>query len=192
MKVGAWAAVAVMVAVPLVGCSSNDGAEPTPGSGSPTVSLVPSPFGTPPADADVAPTEVNLTIVAKKGEKTFTRDDLSALPQATAVAKNPQEWLEDAPGLPAEQTFVGVPVSDLFIAAGIPGDAKVRFSAADDYKVTMPVSKLVASEGLVAIDGDGVPLTPEYGGPVRLVFPDGSGVGEKYWVLWLQEIKQVS
>jgi hypothetical protein len=183
--------MAAIAAVPLVGCSSTDEATPQSTSASPTVSLVPSPFGTPPEGADIAPTEVNLTIVGEDGEQTFTRDDLSALPQADVVAKNPQSWLEDAPGLPAKQNFTGVPVSDLFIAADIPGDARVRFTAADGYKVTVPVSRLVPAEGVVAIDGDGVPLTPEYGGPVRLVFPAGSGMPEKYWVLWLQKIEQV-
>jgi DMSO/TMAO reductase YedYZ molybdopterin-dependent catalytic subunit len=183
--------MAAIAVVPLVGCSSNDGAEPAPASPSPTVSLVPTPFGTPPAAADIAPTEVNLTVVGDDGEQTFTREQLAALPQADAVAKNPKSWLEDAPGLPAKQNFTGVPLSDFFIAAGIPGDARVRFSAADDYTVTVPVSKLLPAEGVIAIDGDGVPLTPEYGGPVRLVFPAGSDMPEKYWVLWLQKIEQV-
>lgn len=188
MKIGFVAATVVLVSGGLFGCSSAGDSQPSPG-----ITAVATPFGSPPADASVAPGDVVLTLEVQGAPAiTFTPEQLKALPQATATVETPQEWLDKAPGLPAEQAFRGAPLADVLADAGIRDSAQIRMVGADGYKVTGSADDLTSAEAVVAVEADGQPITPEYGGPVRIVFPGGSGVEDtKYWVLWLKTIKEV-
>ena len=189
MRIGVWAAVSVVVLGGLFGCSSGEDLEPPPQS-----AAVVTPFGEPPAEASVAPGNVVLTVESPGAPPvTFTPEQLKALPQATATIRTPQEWLDKAQGLPARQEFRGAPLADVLEGAGVSDSARIRMVGADGYTVKGSVDDLTSAEAVVAVEADGAPITPEFGGPIRIVFPGGSVEDDnvKYWVLWLQDITQL-
>ena len=85
----------------------------------------------------------------------------------------------DEPFVRQRQTFTGVPLARVLERADIPGTATLLTIALNDYRYTATVSDLVASEAIVATRRDGVPIPYDQGGPVRLVFPDGSALAEE-------------
>ena len=66
----------------------------------------------------------------------------------------------------------GVLIDDILDAAGI--EAPTRFALAhsyDDYSTNVPVADLLDGRAMVATHFDGKPLTPDHGGPARLLVP---------------------
>ena len=66
----------------------------------------------------------------------------------------------------------GVLIDDILDAAGI--EAPTRFALAhsyDDYSTNVPVADLTDGRAMVATHFDGKPLTPDHGGPARLLVP---------------------
>lgn len=74
------------------------------------------------------------------------------------------------------QTFTGVPLAALFDRAGISADQDVDTIALNDYEYTANAGDLEASDGLLATQRDGSPIAYDQGGPIRLVFPDGTAL----------------
>ena len=71
-----------------------------------------------------------------------------------------------------DNVFEGVPVQDVLARAGInPGAAYVLVHAEQDYTTNLPLSDLDRPANLLALSHNGEPLTPEHGGPVRLLVP---------------------
>jgi DMSO/TMAO reductase YedYZ molybdopterin-dependent catalytic subunit len=66
----------------------------------------------------------------------------------------------------------GVTFDDVMAAAGIaPPTPFVLAESFDDYTTNVPVADLVGGRALIATHFDGRPLTPEHGGPARLLVP---------------------
>lgn len=66
----------------------------------------------------------------------------------------------------------GVLVDDLFAAAGIePPTPFLLAYSHDDYTTNVPVADLVGGKAMVATHFGGQPLTPDHGGPARLLVP---------------------
>jgi DMSO/TMAO reductase YedYZ molybdopterin-dependent catalytic subunit len=98
----------------------------------------------------------------------FGWDDLLAMP-ATEVACDMHcvtTWSR------LDNVFRGVRVEHVLGMAGVkPGATHVLVHAAPDYTTNLPLDDLRRSANLLATHHDGEPLSPEHGGPVRLLVP---------------------
>jgi DMSO/TMAO reductase YedYZ molybdopterin-dependent catalytic subunit len=71
-----------------------------------------------------------------------------------------------------DNVFSGVPVQDLLRRAGVRPEGRfVLVSAEQGFTTNLPLEDLDRPENLLALAHDGEPLTPEHGGPVRLLVP---------------------
>jgi len=71
-----------------------------------------------------------------------------------------------------DNTFDGVSVQSLLQRAGIRPEARYCLvSAEQGFTTNLPLADLDRPENLVALTHDGEPLTPEHGGPARLLVP---------------------
>ena len=71
-------------------------------------------------------------------------------------------------------TWTGVAVSTLLeLAGGVKQEAKFVAALGYDYGWTtnLPIADFLSADALVAIEHDGQPLSPEHGGPARLIVP---------------------
>ena len=67
----------------------------------------------------------------------------------------------------------GVTIDDLLAAAGLaePPEPYLMAHCDGGYTANLPLEDLLGGKGLVATRFDGEPLTPEHGGPARLLVP---------------------
>jgi DMSO/TMAO reductase YedYZ molybdopterin-dependent catalytic subunit len=71
-----------------------------------------------------------------------------------------------------DNLFEGVPVQLLLRRAGVKPQARYALVHAEQgFTTNLPMSDLDRPENLLALSHDGEPLTPEHGGPVRLLVP---------------------
>jgi DMSO/TMAO reductase YedYZ molybdopterin-dependent catalytic subunit len=71
-----------------------------------------------------------------------------------------------------DNVFEGVPVQEVLARAGVkPGAAYVLVHAEQNYTTNLPLADLDRPANLLALSHNGEPLTPEHGGPVRLLVP---------------------
>jgi DMSO/TMAO reductase YedYZ molybdopterin-dependent catalytic subunit len=71
-----------------------------------------------------------------------------------------------------DNVFEGVPVQEVLARAGVkPGAAYALVHAEQNYTTNLPLSDLDRPANLLALTHNGEPLTPEHGGPVRLLVP---------------------
>ncbi|HUK20543.1 MAG TPA: sulfite oxidase-like oxidoreductase [Gemmatimonadales bacterium] len=71
-----------------------------------------------------------------------------------------------------DNTFEGVAVQSLLERAGVqPGAAYCVVFAEQGFTTNLPLADLDRPENLIALKHDGAPLTPEHGGPARLLVP---------------------
>jgi DMSO/TMAO reductase YedYZ molybdopterin-dependent catalytic subunit len=99
---------------------------------------------------------------------TFTWDALLALPRQTVQCDIHcvTTWSR------FDNAFEGVPVQLLLERAGVKPDARfVLVSAEQDFTTNLPLTDLDRPDNLVALKHDGEWLTPEHGGPARLLVP---------------------
>lgn len=71
-----------------------------------------------------------------------------------------------------DTAWQGVMIDDILAAAGI--DAPTQFLLAhsfDGYSTNVPAADLVGGRAMVATRYDGRPITPDHGGPARLLVP---------------------
>lgn len=80
------------------------------------------------------------------------------------------------PFVKKQQSFTGVRLSDVLDKAGIASTETIDTIALNDYEYAASVSSLEASDALLATQRDGEPIPYDQGGPVRLIFPDGSAL----------------
>lgn len=99
---------------------------------------------------------------------TFSWDELLALPRKTVQCDMHcvTTWTR------FDNAFEGVPVQLLLERAGVKPEARfVLVSAEQDFTTNLPLSDLDRPDNLVALKHDGEWLTPEHGGPARLLVP---------------------
>jgi len=71
-----------------------------------------------------------------------------------------------------ENIFEGVPVQAVLERAGVNAEAAyVLVHAEEDFTTNLPLVDLDRPANLLALSHNGEPLTPEHGGPVRLLVP---------------------
>jgi DMSO/TMAO reductase YedYZ molybdopterin-dependent catalytic subunit len=71
-----------------------------------------------------------------------------------------------------DNVFEGVAVQELLARAGVRPEARyVLVHAEQEYTTNLPLADLDRPENLLALSHNGEPLTPEHGGPVRLLVP---------------------
>jgi DMSO/TMAO reductase YedYZ molybdopterin-dependent catalytic subunit len=71
-----------------------------------------------------------------------------------------------------DNVFEGVPVAPLLARAGVQPTARyVLVHAEQGYTTNVPLKDLDRPANLLALRHNGEPLTPEHGGPVRLLIP---------------------
>ncbi len=99
---------------------------------------------------------------------TLTWDELLALPRKTVQCDIHcvTTWSR------FDNAFEGVPVQLLLERAGVKPEARfVLVSAEQDFTTNLPLSDLDRPDNLIALKHDGEWLTPEHGGPARLLVP---------------------
>jgi DMSO/TMAO reductase YedYZ molybdopterin-dependent catalytic subunit len=99
---------------------------------------------------------------------TLTWDELLALPHKTVTCDVHcvTRWSR------FDNLFEGVPVGALLQRAGVKPDAKFCLvSAEQGFTTNLPLSDLDRPDNLVALRWSGESLTPEHGGPARLLVP---------------------
>lgn len=99
-----------------------------------------------------------------------------------------------APGAIGNAHWTGVALADVLHAAGVDKDAAlhVAFEACDEvempseghfrYGASIPMTKALSPEVLLAFAMNGAPLAPEHGFPVRVVVPGFAGVRSPKWL----------
>ena len=99
-----------------------------------------------------------------------------------------------APGAIGNAAWTGVALADVLRAAGSREDAMlhVAFDACDQvempaegrftYGVSIPMTKAMSPEVLLAFAMNGEPLAPEHGFPLRVVVPGHAGVRSPKWL----------
>jgi DMSO/TMAO reductase YedYZ molybdopterin-dependent catalytic subunit len=98
----------------------------------------------------------------------LTWDELAALPrQETACDIHcVTRWSR------FDNTFGGVPVRAVLTLAGVRPEARyVLVHAEHGFTTNLPLADLDRDANLLALTHNGEPLTPEHGGPVRLLVP---------------------
>lgn len=98
----------------------------------------------------------------------LTWDELLALPRKTVICDMHcvTTWSR------FDNTFEGVPVQALLQRAGVKPEATfVLVSAEQDFTTNLPLADLDRPDNLIALKHDGDWLTPEHGGPARLLVP---------------------
>lgn len=152
----------------LAGCSAAS-AGPSQGSASPTASpsaSSTSPYGTltiDPAGPDDPVLEVDG---GSSGHQSFTLVQLEALGTTTITV--------DEPFVKKRQTFGGVPLGTVLAKAGIPDGATIDTVALNAYHYSNVARPMIASGALIATKRDDAAIPYDQGGPIRLVYPDGS------------------
>ena len=99
---------------------------------------------------------------------TLSWDELLALPQTTVRCDIHcvTTWSR------FDNAFEGVAVQLLLDRAGVKPEAQFCVvSAEQGFTTNLPLSDLNRAENLIALKHDGEPLTPEHGGPARLLVP---------------------
>lgn len=99
----------------------------------------------------------------------WTYDEFNALPQTTITRDIHcvTTWSK------FDTTWQGVTIDDILGAAGLEA-APTGFTLAhahDDYTTNVPAADLVDGKAMVATLYDGKPITPDHGGPARLLVP---------------------
>ncbi len=124
------------------------------------------PYGEALAVDPPGPDEVVLTVTGPAGTQTYTMDQLRQAATTTISV--------DEPFVKQRIEFTGVPMSTLFESAGITGDTVVNTVALNDYAYDAPASVFTDSDAIIAVGQAGGDIPVDQGGPIRVVFPDGT------------------
>lgn len=160
--------LALALGAALAGCSTASSGT-SQGSTTPTAppsASATSPYGTltiDPAGPDDPVLEVDG---GSSGHQSFTMVQLEALGTTTITV--------DEPFVKKRQSFTGVPLSTILAKAGIAGGVRLTTHALNDYEYSNVASAFTGSEAMIATQRDAARIPLDQGGPIRLVYPDGS------------------
>ncbi|WP_370614554.1 molybdopterin-dependent oxidoreductase [Mumia qirimensis] len=138
------------------------------------------------AQAGVArPTGWQLEVVHGDTRRTFTLDDLTALPQTTRVL--PIACVE---GWSRSAEWTGVPVRTLLAMVGAPASSEVHVSSLQTRRAfgtsDLPPAFAADPRTLLALRLNGEELDLDHGWPCRLIAPNRPGVRQTKWVTRLE------
>jgi DMSO/TMAO reductase YedYZ molybdopterin-dependent catalytic subunit len=116
------------------------------------------------------------------GERTFTRDDLLAMPQRTESL--PIACVE---GWSTTQTWTGVPLRELAALADLASDgAEATVKSLQRLgafrQATLSVEQVADPRSLLALSVNGADLSLDHGFPARVIVPAAPGVHCTKWV----------
>lgn len=103
-----------------------------------------------------------------EAEVTWSWDEFRALPRAEVRCDIHcvTRWSR------LDNRFEGVPIGEIMRHVRVKPEARfVRIHADPDYTTNLPLAELVDDDVLLALRHDGQDLTPDHGGPLRLVVP---------------------
>ena len=106
--------------------------------------------------------------IGPKPVKQWSWDELNALPVSTVTRDIHcvTRWSK------FDTTWSGISVDDLFADAGVtPPTPYILAHSVDGYSTNVPTKDLVGGRAMVALAFDGRPISPEHGGPARLLVP---------------------
>lgn len=124
-------------------------------------------------------------------------EDLQAMEQREYMAFHECAGSPLAPLEPKRRignvVWKGVPLPDVLSLAGVMPSASFIWTSGlewgeyaglrnEVFQKDLPIAKAMAGEVLLALEMNGVPLTPERGGPVRLVVPGWYGTNSVKWI----------
>jgi len=162
----ALVAVAGLSACSSTGTGSSSG--PSPAVTSAAGSAAANPYGSPPPVDPPGPHDPLLTVMGgTAGTLTYTLsqfESLGALQTVTIFE----------PFTKKTQTFKAVALKDVLTAAGISDSQYIDTLALNNYKYDDLAGNLTASDALIATELDGQPIPIDQGGPIRLIFKDGT------------------
>lgn len=166
--------LACAAALVVAGCATTSGgsdATPTASPSSTTSDASASPTSTNPygtlAIDPAGPNDPVLTVDGgSSGTLSLTLVQLEALGTTTVTI--------DEPFVKRRETFTGVPLATILAKAGIPGGAKINTHALNDYNYANLASAFTGSNAIIATQRDAERIPLDQGGPIRIVFPDGT------------------
>lgn len=116
------------------------------------------------AGAAPAQAEILLTLTGADGETTtLSRKELEAMPQVSIATET-----EFTDGI---VTFRGPLAREVLDTVEVGSDDIVRFTAANDYYVDIPVSDFEEYDVILAMSADGTELSLRDKGPLWLIYP---------------------
>ena len=123
------------------------------------------PYGVGTIDPPAAAEPV-LTVKGGSTPLSLTLDKLNALGSTTVTI--------DEPFVKRRETYSGVPLAAVLGKAGIPDTATIDTVGLDDYHYISTAKPMIESQALIATERNGAPIPYDQGGPIRIVFPDGT------------------
>lgn len=121
--------------------------------------------------------------VGPRPAASWTWAEFNALPQTQLVADIHcvTTWSK------FDTAWTGVTIDDLLAHAGLaPPTQFVLAHSIDDYSTNVPVADLIGGKAMIATHFDGKPITPDHGGPARLLVPHLYFWKSAKWVNGLQ------
>jgi len=112
------------------------------------------------------PSETILRVNVRGNVVEYSLELLEKLPATTV------ELFE--PFIKVRSSFTGVSLASLFQAVGIEVDDNVDTLALNEYRYANAAGEFTASDGLLAYKQNGQSIPMDRGGPIRIVFPDGT------------------
>lgn len=164
----------VVLAAVSAACGGGEVAEPT--------TTTENPYGEALALDPPAPDEVILTVTGPNGTQDYTLGQLVAAATTTVSV--------DEPFVKQRIEFTGVPLADLFTAAGITDQTNVDTVALNDYAYDAPASVFSDSDAVLAVRQGGGDIPIDQGGPIRIIFPDGTS-GSSNLEAWNWSLRRI-
>lgn len=153
-----------ILAIAVTACSGGSGGDSV--SASESIPIVEeNPYGASDIESP-APDEVILTVRANGTRMTFSLNELKALPAT--------ELQIFEPFIKKNSQFIGVSMSEIFNVASISGSDIANTIALNDYAYSNTAEKFTDSDAVIAYEQNGQPIAMDRGGPIRIIFPDGS------------------
>ena len=147
------------------GSSTNTTTSQTPSASS---SSTANPYGSPPPVDPPGPNDTILKVEGGSGGTiTYTLSQLESAGQLQTVTIY-------EPFRKTNQTFKAVALKDVLTAAGINDTQYIDTLALNNYKYDDLAGKLTSSDALIATELNGQPIPIDQGGPIRLIFKDGT------------------
>jgi hypothetical protein len=149
--------------------SQGDSAQPSPAAAASASAstATTNPYGVGTIDPPAAGDPV-LRLNGGSTPLSLTLDQLNALGSTTITI--------DEPFVKRRETYSGVPLATVLGKAGIPDTATIDTVGLDDYHYGSPVKPMIESQALIATERNGAPIPYDQGGPIRIVFPDGTAL----------------
>lgn len=147
-----------------VACANHG--DPTPTS---ATSAIGAPTTNPYGIGSIDPAPPGLPVLKVSGGSaplSLTLDQLNALGSTTVTI--------DEPFVKRQETYSGVPLAAVLDKAGIVDTATIDTIGLDQYHYVSTAGPMIDSRALIATACQGAPIPYDQGGPIRIVYPDGT------------------